>query len=60
LNNLIIQISFERKEEPIFVATTFAGCVGVFTGMRLKSSGPFGLGLNYRYGVLCLVMHINF
>jgi len=50
LGPLTIQVQFERKKQPIFIATTFAGCLGIFTGMRLSPKPEYGLALNFRRG----------
>lgn len=45
LKPLTIEVEFYKKGRAQFIATTWAGYVGILTGMRYKS---FGVAINYR------------
>lgn len=51
LDELVIHVEFVRGGAPVFVATTFAGYVGVLTGMNtatLPGAPGVGLAVNFR------------
>jgi N-acylethanolamine-hydrolysing acid amidase len=45
LRNLTIEVDFQSKGQTVFTATTYAGYVGVLTGMR---PGAFSISLDQR------------
>ncbi len=45
LKDLTIQVEFISRGKVMFKATTWVGCVGIFTGMK---PGAFAISLNYR------------
>ena len=45
LRNLTIEVDFQTKGQTVFTATTYAGYVGVLTGMR---PGAFSISLDQR------------
>lgn len=45
LKNLTIEVEFRRDGRPLYTTTTWAGSVGVFTGMR---HGMFSASINFR------------
>jgi hypothetical protein len=45
LKQLTIEVEFMKGGRQVFVATTWVGCVGIFTGMK---PGAFAVSLNYR------------
>lgn len=46
LKPLTIELEVKRGGRTLFIATTWAGCVGVFTGMRVNQG--YSISLNYR------------
>ena len=45
LKKLVIELEFYKDKKPIFIATTWAGYVGVLTAMRIDA---YSLSVNYR------------
>eukprot|EP00753_Platysulcus_tardus_P010836 PLAT3099.1.p1 GENE.PLAT3099.1~~PLAT3099.1.p1 ORF type:complete len:574 (-),score=160.51 PLAT3099.1:77-1798(-) len=45
LKALTIEVEFRQRDRPLFTATSWAGYVGVLTGMR---HGAYALSINYR------------
>ena len=45
LKDLTIEVEFVSRNKIMFIATTWVGCVGIFTGMK---PGGYAVSLNYR------------
>lgn len=45
LKDLTIEVEFMSQNKVMFIATTWVGCVGIFTGMK---PGAYAISLNYR------------
>jgi hypothetical protein len=50
LKPLTVQLHFRRGGRDLFIASTWVGCVGIFTGMALRPDGShFGVCINARH-----------
>lgn len=45
LKELVVELEFYKNGKPIFISTSWAGYVGIFTGTRLNA---YSLSINYR------------
>jgi beta subunit of N-acylethanolamine-hydrolyzing acid amidase len=56
LRDVTIEVDFQLDGQTIFLATTWPGYVGVFTGMR---PGAYSACVNFRLGELCVLIFLG-